>query len=188
MTSVPRTAVFIDRDGTIIEDPGYLSDPARVRLLPGAADALIALEQQGFVRVVLTNQSGIGRGRYQLEDFLAVEAEVERQLTARGASIDLFLYCPHTPEDGCTCRKPGTALHREAAARLGLALEGSWCIGDRASDVQPAVEFGGHGILVLTGQGGRHREAMTGQGVEVVADLLAAARCITAVPRGSCRA
>lgn len=180
MTLSPRVAVFLDRDGTIIEDPGYLSDPAQVRLLPGAAEALIELEQQGFARIVITNQSGIGRGRYRLEDFLAVEAEVERQLTACGASIDLFLLCPHAPEDGCTCRKPGTALHREAAARLALELRGSWCVGDRATDVQPAREFNGHGILVRTGQGELHRATVAAEGGEVAADLLAAARRIVA--------
>jgi histidinol-phosphate phosphatase family protein len=177
---VSGRAVFLDRDGTIVEDSGYLSDPGGVRLLPGAAAALRELADAGFARIVITNQSGIGRGYYRLEEFLAVEAAIERLLAAEGASIDLFLWCPHTPEDGCTCRKPGTALHREAAARLDLALEGSWCVGDRASDLEPARELGGRAILVGTGQGRGHHAAAAELGAQVADDLRAAARLITA--------
>jgi histidinol-phosphate phosphatase family protein len=182
MNARRRVAVFIDRDGTIIEDPGYLSEPAKVHLLPGAAEALILLERAGCARIVITNQSGIGRGFYRVEDFLAVEAEIERQLAARGAGIDLFLWCPHAPEDGCTCRKPGTALHREAAARLGVDLTGSWCIGDRASDLEPSRELGGRAVLVTTGQGSRHLEAAEQLGAVVVEDFLAAATLIAGRP------
>jgi D-glycero-D-manno-heptose 1,7-bisphosphate phosphatase len=182
MSAPGRVAVFIDRDGTIIDDPGYLSEPAKVHLLPGAAEALIELERAGFARIVITNQSGIGRGFYRVEDFLAVEAEIERQLAAQGASIDLFLWCPHAPEDGCTCRKPGTALHREAAARLGVETAGSWCVGDRLSDLQPSLELAGRAVLVTTGQGSRHIEAARKLGATIVADLLAAAALIISGP------
>jgi D-glycero-D-manno-heptose 1,7-bisphosphate phosphatase len=180
---VTRVAVFIDRDGTIIEDPGYLADPAKVRLLPGAAAALIDLAAAGCARIVISNQSGIGRGLYRVEDFLAVQHEVERQLATGGASIDLFLWCPHRPEDGCTCRKPGTALHREGAARLGVALDGCWCIGDRPSDLEPAQELGGQAILVTTGQGPQHRDRATALGALVADDLAAAVPLITRTGR-----
>ena len=174
-----RTAVFIDRDGTLIEDPGYLADPRHVRLLPGVADALIALGAADCARIVISNQSGISRGHYRVEDFLAVQHEVERQLAAVGAAIDLVLWCPHLPEEGCTCRKPGTALHREAAARLGVSLEGSWCIGDRQSDLEPATELGGRAILVATGEGMRHRDRATVLGAQLADDLGDAVRLIT---------
>lgn len=178
-----RIAVFIDRDGTLIEDPGYLADPREVRLLPGAAEALTALGAAGCARIVISNQSGIGRGHYRVEDFLAVQREVERQLATSGATLDLVLWCPHTPEDGCTCRKPGTALHREGAARLGVALEGSWCIGDRPSDLEPAGELGGRAILVATGEGPQHRARAAELGALVAEDLAAAAHLITDASR-----
>ncbi len=178
-----RVAVFLDRDGTIIEDPGYLGDPTKVRLIPGAAEALTSLEVAGCARIVISNQSGIGRGRYRVEDFLAVQREVVRQLADRGAAIDLFLWCPHGPLDGCTCRKPGTALHREGAARLGVELLGSWCIGDRASDLEPALELGGKAILVTTGQGSGHRARASALGALVADDLAAAVRLIARTPR-----
>ncbi len=178
-----RVAVFIDRDGTLIEDPGYLADPAKVRLIPGAAEALLALESAGCARIVISNQSGIGRGHYRLEDFLAVQREVERQLAAQGATIDLVLWCPHHPDDGCTCRKPGTALHREGAARQGAELEGSWCIGDRLSDLEPARELGGKAVLVTTGEGEAHRAQAIARGALVAKDLAAAAHLIAAATR-----
>ncbi len=179
-----RIAVFIDRDGTLIEDPGYLADPRHVRLLPGAAEALIVLGASGCARIVISNQSGIGRGHYRVEDFLAVQREVERQLAAAGAAIDLVLWCPHLPEDGCTCRKPGTALHREGAARLGVPLEGSWCIGDRPSDLEPAGELGGRAILVATGEGRQHRARARELGAHLVDDLAAAVRLIAGARQG----
>ena len=178
-----RIAVFLDRDGTLIEDPGYLADPRKVRLLPGAAEALNELEAAGCARIVISNQSGIGRSHYQVADFLAVQREVERQLATQGATIDLILWCPHGPEDGCTCRKPGTALHREGAARLGVALEGSWCIGDRPSDLEPARELGGRAILVATGEGLAHRARALALGALVADDLAAAARLVTSTGR-----
>ncbi len=166
--------VFLDRDGTIIDDPGYLSDPSQVRLIAGAAAALVRLEAAGFVRIVVTNQSGIARGMYDRSAFDAVQREVERQLAEHGASVDATYHCPHLPGAGCPCRKPGTALHREAAARFDLDLERSWCVGDRPGDYLAAGELGARGILVRTGEGDRHAPAAAALGVGVAADLAAA--------------
>ena len=98
-------AVFLDRDGTLIEDPGYLSNPADVVLLPGAADAVRALNEAGIPAILITNQSGIGRGYYSEADFQAVQAELERQLSAHGARLDDVYFCPHDPGRHCSSRR-----------------------------------------------------------------------------------
>jgi histidinol-phosphate phosphatase family protein len=168
---VSQPAVFLDRDGTLITDSGYLSDPAQVELLPGVAAALRALASDGFALVVITNQSGIGRGLYAQCDFLAVQAELERQLDREGVHFDLVLHCPHMADAGCQCRKPGTALYREATARLDIDLARSWFIGDRPGDLLPAALLGGRAALVRTGVGARHAAEAEGLGLHVAEDL-----------------
>jgi D-glycero-D-manno-heptose 1,7-bisphosphate phosphatase len=150
-----RCAVFLDRDGTIIEDAGYLRDPAAVRLLPGAAHAIRQLNQHGFVVVVATNQSGIARGLLTLEEYSATERRVDELLTIEGAHVEAHYFCPHLPETSgpCDCRKPGTLLYRQAAERFGIDLSRSWWVGDRLRDVLPAKSFGARGILVEAGAG-----------------------------------
>lgn len=181
-----RVAVFVDRDGTVIEELGYLSDPDRVRLLPGAAAAIRRLREAGAAIVMVTNQSGIARGLYTEADYRAVQREVARCLAAEGAVLDGVYHCPHHPDftGPCACRKPGTALFRRAAAELGLALEGAWFIGDRVRDVLPALELGGKGILVRTGYGGEEASRAPGD-VVVVADLAAAARVVLGEREGA---
>ena len=169
-----QPAVFLDRDGTLITDSGYLSDPGQVELLPGVADTLRSLSDDGFALVVITNQSGIGRGLYSQRDFLAVQEELERQLHELGVRLDLVLHCPHTAEAGCQCRKPGTALYREAAARLDLDTSRSWFIGDRPGDVIPASLLGGKAALVRTGVGAHHTAEAELLGVHIADDLRAA--------------
>jgi D-glycero-D-manno-heptose 1,7-bisphosphate phosphatase len=140
--------VFLDRDGTLIEDRHYLGNPEGVVLLPGVSGALRRLADAGWARIVVTNQSGIGRGRFDRAAFDATDAAMQAYLAADGAAIDATYCCPHAPDAGCLCRKPGTALHREAAATWNIDLARSCCIGDRPSDVAPAREFGALGILV----------------------------------------
>jgi len=167
-------AVFLDRDGTIVDDPGFLKDPAAVRLLPGAARAIRRLNEAGWLTVVVSNQSGIARGLYAEADYRAVERRLADLLAAEGgARLDASFFCPHHPEftGPCLCRKPGTKLFEEAAAHLGIDLTRSWFVGDRPSDVAPARRLGGRGLLVLTGQGARHRAQAEALGVEVVPDL-----------------
>jgi histidinol-phosphate phosphatase family protein len=166
-----HAAVFLDRDGTLIEDRGYVSRPDHVRLLPGVAGALIGLERAGFLRIVITNQSGIGRGRYPASAFLATQFELEAQLRESGASIDGVYHCPHLPDAGCLCRKPGTALHREAIAAWEIDPRRSWCVGDQLRDLEPAGELGCRALLVRTGQGGEHVEAALALGAHVAVDL-----------------
>jgi D-glycero-D-manno-heptose 1,7-bisphosphate phosphatase len=145
-----RGAVFLDRDGTIIEDVGYLRDPADMWLLPGAALAIGRLNQTDLYVVVVTNQSGISRGLLSLEQYRAIESRLDNLLAFEGAGLDGQYFCPHLPEltGPCECRKPGTLLYQQAAERLGIDLSQSWWVGDRLRDVLPAETFGGRGILI----------------------------------------
>jgi D-glycero-D-manno-heptose 1,7-bisphosphate phosphatase len=170
--SGPR-AVFLDRDGTIIEDAGYLRDPAGVRLLPGAAQAIRQLNEHGWIVVVATNQSGIARGLLTLDQYRATERRVDELLTLQGARLDAHYFCPHVPElsGPCDCRKPGSLLYRQAAERFGIDLPRSWWVGDRVRDLLPAESFGARGILVLTGAGESEASDERAKGFEKVRDL-----------------
>jgi histidinol-phosphate phosphatase family protein len=145
-----RGAAFLDRDGTVIEDRHHLSDPEGVRMLPGAAAAVAALNQAGIPVLLITNQSGIGRGIFSEADFLAVQRKVEENLAREGAHLDGVYVCPHSPDrvPACECRKPGTALYLRAAAEHGIDPAASVYIGDRLRDVLPAATLGGRGFLI----------------------------------------
>lgn len=174
-------AVFLDRDGTLITEHHYLADPERVALVAGAAAGLRALRDAGYVLVVVTNQSGIAKGMYSLEDYHRVAARVDAVLQEAGVPVDATRYCPHHPErrPPCDCRKPATGMHRDAAEELGIDLARSWYVGDKASDVLPALALGGQGILVRTGYGAEW-EGRVPAAVDVVDDLPAAVRRILA--------
>lgn len=151
-----RRAVFLDRDGTIIEDVAYLRDKDQVHLLPGAADAIKRLNGTGFLAIVVTNQSGIARGLLSRNDYQMSERRVDELLAREGAKLDAHYFCPHLPEltGPCDCRKPGALLYRQAAEQFHIDLGQSWWVGDRMRDVLPADALGGRGILVLSGAGG----------------------------------
>ena len=145
-----RGAAFLDRDGTIIEDRHHLCDPEGVRLLPGAAAAIAALNRAGIPVLLITNQSGIGRGIFSQEDFTAVQDRVEEMLAAEGAHLDAVYLCPHSPDQvpPCDCRKPATGLYLRAAADHGVDPGASVYIGDRLRDVLPAAALGGRPFLI----------------------------------------
>jgi D-glycero-D-manno-heptose 1,7-bisphosphate phosphatase len=170
-------AVFLDRDGTIVEDPGFLHEPGRTKLVPGAGEAIRRLNAAGFLVVTVSNQSGIARGLYDAAAYHAVQRRLAELLAARGARIDAAYFCPHHPEftGPCDCRKPGTRLFRDAQAALSIDLARSYFVGDRLSDVGPARALGGRGILVETGAGGAHVAQARALGVDVAPDLAAAA-------------
>jgi len=174
-----RPAVFVDRDGTIMAERAYLADPAGVTLVPGARDALAALQGARFALVVVTNQSGIARGLYTENDYHAVAARLGEVLAKGGVVIDRTDFCKHHPDftGACACRKPGTEMHRRAAAELGLDLARSYYIGDKVTDVLPATELGGQGILVRTGYGCEHEATIPGN-TWVADDLRGAAELI----------
>ncbi len=168
-----KRAVFLDRDGTIVEDPGFLHEPDKVKLLPGAAAAIRRLNDAGYRVIIVTNQSGIARGRFTVADYEAVQQRLGALLTAQGARLDGAYFCPHHPQftGPCDCRKPGLKLFRDAQAAFDIDFAQSWWVGDRLSDVQPARLLGGHGVLVTTGDGNLHQGQARALGVTVVADI-----------------
>jgi D-glycero-D-manno-heptose 1,7-bisphosphate phosphatase len=145
-----RPALFLDRDGTINVDTVHVSRPDTLRLIPGAAAAIARVNAAGVPVIVVSNQSGIGRGLFTVDEYEQVRARIDELLAAEGARVLATYYCPHSPdaEPPCECRKPGAALYRAAAAEHGIDLARSWYVGDRLRDIQPARTFGGRGILV----------------------------------------
>ncbi|HEX4696855.1 MAG TPA: HAD family hydrolase [Candidatus Udaeobacter sp.] len=142
-------AVFIDRDGTIIHDADYCSDPQQVKLLPRIAEALKRLRSHGFKLIIITNQSGIGRGFFSLEQYRAVEAEILRQLG--NDLVDATYFCPHLPDDRCDCRKPESGMILQAAEEHRVDLRRSFLIGDKESDAECGRNAGVRTIRVRTG-------------------------------------
>lgn len=174
-----RRAVFLDRDGTILEEKHYLADADRVTLVSGATSALADLADAGYALVIVTNQSGIARGLYRETDYEAVARRVDALLNASGVRLDAVEHCSHHPDvtGPCDCRKPATGMHRRAAAALGLDAARSYFVGDKLTDVLPALELGGQGILVRTGYGREH-EGLVPSTTRVVDDVRAAADLI----------
>jgi histidinol-phosphate phosphatase family protein len=150
----PRPAVFFDRDGTLIQERHYLGDPRGVELLPGAIEAIKRLNGAGVPVVIVTNQSGIGRGYFSEANYHAVQRRLVQLLAAGGAWVDAVYHCPHAPDHTppCTCRKPRPGLFERAAEDLVLDLSRSVYVGDRLRDVEPGIDCGGTGILIGTGE------------------------------------
>lgn len=140
-------ALFLDRDGTIIVDVGYPRDPAQVMLLDGAAEALRGAKALGYQLIVISNQSGLGRGRILPEEAVRVQQRVEEVLAQQGVFLDGAYFCPHAPDDACTCRKPSPELLQRAARERGLDLARSVMVGDKASDVEAGRAAGCTAIL-----------------------------------------
>lgn len=181
-------AVFLDRDGTINEDVGYLNDPEGFVPIDGALEAIALLKGAGFKVVVITNQSGLSRGLIREEDLKAIHWRFLRMLGERGVTIDGLYYCPHLPEEGCNCRKPRTGLAERAIKELSIDPGSSYMIGDKVSDIELARNIGARAILVLTGCGRESLEALKGRddlSFEIAEDLMEAARWIIRGTRGS---
>lgn len=145
-----RRAVYVDRDGTINPDLRYLADASRLEVYKGVAEAIRLLRAHGYVVVCVTNQSGIERGFYTVEDVERIHRRVNEILAPEGAKIDAFYYCPHAPETGCRCRKPGTELFERAERDLHLMRGGSAVIGDRVLDIEAGERLGLLTLLVAS--------------------------------------
>ena len=170
--------VFLDRDGTIIVERDYLSDPALVELEAGAVAGLSRLAAAGHLLVVLTNQSGIARGYFDLAAAERVNARVADLLAEHGIPIAGWYICPHSEADACTCRKPAPGLALAAEHDLGRPVAGAWMIGDKLSDATMAAAFAGQGILVTTGHGAKAAQAAKAAGIPVAPNLDRAADLI----------
>ena len=173
-----KTAVFLDRDGTINEEMGYINHLDRFILLPGAAAAVRRLNERGLKVVVVTNQSGAARGYFPVELIEQVHDKMRRLLEAEGAHLDGVYTCIHGPaeseeETGCGCRKPKIGLMQQAAQELDLELQSSYVVGDRFKDIAMARNGGAKGILVLTGYG-KGEEQLLKSASPVVPDFIAA--------------
>ena len=140
MTGKP--AIFLDRDGTLNEGVGYVSHPSRFTLFPWTVEAIRAIRDEGFLAVMVTNQSGIGRGYFSEEMLLSIHGDFQRLLEAAGTALDGIYYCPHRPDEGCECRKPKPGMLLRASKELGCDLSRSWMVGDNESDLKTAWSVG----------------------------------------------
>ena len=177
LASSPRRgapALFLDRDGTLIEDHGYLADPAGVRLLPAVVAALRRFRDAGYALVLVTNQSGIGRGFYGWDDYEAVAGRLRELLAEEGLAFDAELACAHAPGEGegCTWRKPAPGMLAEAARQLGLDLSRSLLVGDKLSDIEAAAAAGlPCAVHVATGAAGERAKLALRRGSINVVEL-----------------
>lgn len=150
----PLKLVILDRDGTINEDSAeFIKTADEWHPLPGAIEAIARLNHAGWHVVVASNQSGLGRGLFEVADLNEIHAKMHRLLAAAGGRIDAVFYCPHAPTEGCHCRKPEPGLFEQIADRYGFALKGVPVVGDTARDVLAGVTLGCEPHLVLTGKG-----------------------------------
>jgi D-glycero-D-manno-heptose 1,7-bisphosphate phosphatase len=171
-----RRFVVLDRDGTILEEREYLSDPREAKLIPGVGAALRDLRKMGFGLVVITNQSGIGRGFFDHMQLARVHEQLQELLDHEGVRLDGLYVCPHKPDDGCDCRKPKIDLLQKAAKDLGFRPENSIVIGDKASDIEMGRAAGALTLLVRTGYGAQFENEVAAD--YVVDDLAAAAEML----------
>jgi D-glycero-D-manno-heptose 1,7-bisphosphate phosphatase len=184
-----QRAVFIDRDGTISEEVGYINHPSRFTLFPFSADAIKHLNENGWLGIVITNQAGVARGYFTEGMIQTIHEQMAKQLKDGGALLDAIYYCAHHPSVGeppyrldCECRKPKPGLITRAADELGINLDESWMVGDRYSDVELARNAGVKSALVMSGYGRgeweHQRDAWTQQPDLVVENLLEAVQSI----------
>jgi len=177
-TARRRAAVFLDRDGTLIEDRGHLCDPSEVVFYPQAFGALRSLQER-FLLFIVTNQRGVAEGLLTRQDVDRVNAHVLARFAQEGVTITDVYCCPHTREEGCQCIKPKPYFIQEAVRQYGVRPEESFAVGDHPHDADFAQNVGGTGIFVLTGHGEKHQHELSDDTI-VAADIEEAATCILA--------
>ena len=170
--------VALDRDGTVIEERHYLSDPNQVELISGAAEGLRQLQDKGFGLIVVTNQSGIGRGYFDKAKLDLIHQRLAELLDSEGVYLNGIYFCPHLPDDGCLCRKPSTGLLELASKNLNFDPQDCFVIGDKASDIEMGHRVGAATFLVRTGYGAAVESEGTSTPDHVVSGLLEAAQII----------
>lgn len=177
-----RPAVFFDRDGTLIDERGYLGDPSKIRFYPSAVPALRRLSKAGYRVVIVSNQSGVARGYFSLAEMKAVHARFIELLRKDGVRLDGAYFCPHAPDGGCRCRKPRPGMPRQAARELGIDLRRSFVVGDQLRDIAMARAVGARGVLVLTGGGRAARRRAMPLAAKVTSNAATAAAWILSIP------
>ena len=170
--------LFLDRDGTLIQEEHYLREPSRVTLEAGAVEGLRRFADAGYRLVVVSNQSGVGRGLISEEDVNAVNSRIAELLAEQGVIISSWHHCPHSPDDACTCRKPASGLFRQAAILHPVDWRRSLMVGDKPSDVQAGLSLGMFSALVTTGYGSKHIDWAHRNCVKVVNSLADLAKII----------
>ena len=143
-----KKAVFLDRDGTINVDYGYVSQVEKFEILPGAVEGLKKMKAMNYLLLIISNQSGIGRGYYSITDYEKVMETMHHQLKGHGIQIDDCFYCPHSPESNCSCRKPGTKMIEEAVRKWNVNVKESFFIGDKDTDIKAGKKSGLKTILI----------------------------------------
>ena len=164
-----RPAVFIDRDGTLIEEVNFLSRVEHLDIFPFTPKAIGLLKQSGFLIIVVTNQSGIGRNIYDEDAMHSIHKQIQKDLSN---AIDAFYFCPHLPCDGCECRKPGLGMIEAAQRDFDIDMLGSWMIGDKKIDVETGFNAGIRTAMVQTGYGREHAKELERSPDIIAVDLL----------------
>lgn len=182
-----RRFAILDRDGTIIVERHYLSDPDLVELLPGAAQGLRQMRELGLGLVVVTNQSPIGRGYFGLERLEKIHQRMRDLLAEEGIQLDGIYFCPHRPDEHCACRKPETGMLDQAAEELGFDKQASFVVGDKPCDIELGQRVGAATFLVRTGYGDEVVSAQSASPDYVVNDLWQAAKAISSLLQGNGR-
>lgn len=173
-----KKAIFVDRDGTLIEEVNFLSRVEDLIVFPFTPPAIARLKESGYLVIVVTNQSGIGRGLYTVADMNSVHEAIQKEV---GGMIDAFYHCPHLPEEGCHCRKPNLGMIEAAQADFDIEMEGSWMIGDKNLDVWIAESAGIRSAMVMTGYGSTHVSGLKNPPAIVSDDFGEAAIAVLAI-------
>ncbi|OGB90771.1 hypothetical protein A2625_06990 [candidate division WOR-1 bacterium RIFCSPHIGHO2_01_FULL_53_15] len=178
-------AVFLDRDGTIIEDTGYITSPAEIKFIPGSIEAIKKLNEAGYKVIVISNQAGVARGILSENMVQTIDKAIYRQVLSGGGHIDASYYCPHHPEHGvypykqiCECRKPRPGLIKKAVKEKEIELAGSFMVGDKSSDIETGQCTGLKTVFVRTGHGRAEEKALKEKPDHIANDLAEAVRWI----------